>query len=136
MNKVLIVVDMQNDFIDGSLGTAEAQKIVPSVCEKIKNWDGDLVVTMDSHKDDYLENTLEGKMLPVKHCIVGEPGWNINSDVKHEIDLRHEESVSCVVYSKGTFGSLLMMNELLGYDEIHIIGLCTDICVISNAPMI
>ena len=80
MKKLLIVVDMQNDFIDGSLGTKEAVAIVPNVEKKIKGWDGEIIATQDSHFDDYLE-TREGKNLPVKHCIVGTEGHKINNDV-------------------------------------------------------
>ena len=74
--KILVVVDMQNDFIDGSLGTAEAQAIVDNVVEKVKNFEGQVVFTQDTHADDYLQ-TQEGRRLPVKHCIEGTPGWEI-----------------------------------------------------------
>ena len=80
MRNILIVVDMQNDFIDGSLGTKEAQGIVTSVAEKIRNFEGDIYGTLDTHEEDYL-STQEGKNLPVKHCICGEDGWALNSEI-------------------------------------------------------
>ena len=78
--KILIVIDLQNDFITGSLGTLEAQAIVPKVCEKIVNWNGETFLTQDTHFDNYL-NTQEGKKLPIKHCIVDTEGWELNKDV-------------------------------------------------------
>ena len=84
VNKLLVVVDMQNDFIDGSLGTKEAQEIVPKVIEKIKNFDGIIVATIDTHHEDYF-STQEGKKLPVKHCIKGEDGWRFNKKIAKEL---------------------------------------------------
>lgn len=132
MNKVLIVVDMQNDFIDGSLGTAEAVKIVPNVVKLINEWEGDVICTYDTHYDNY-DNTLEGKMLPVKHCVVNTDGWLLNSDVFEVV-----KNKDCVSYVKPTFGSLELMNSkyIKDGDEITICGLCTDICVISNALLL
>ena len=83
--KILVVVDMQNDFIDGALGTAEAQAIVPNVVEKIQNFDGDIIWTKDTHFEDYLD-TQEGKKLPVKHCIKDTHGWELNKDVLAVLD--------------------------------------------------
>ena len=122
--KVLVVVDMQNDFIDGSLGTKEAQEIVDNAVSKIQGWDGGIICTMDTHEEGYL-NTLEGKNLPVPHCIYGKDGWKLRKEVADAV-IAEEKSGSAQVYStiyKGTFGS----KEL---------GLCTDICVISNALLI
>ena len=85
MSKYLVVVDMQNDFIDGSLGTPEAQAILPKVIEKIKNFKGAVVYTRDTHDEDYLE-TLEGKNLPVEHCIMGTEGWQLQKDIQETID--------------------------------------------------
>ena len=131
--KILIVVDMQHDFIDGSLGTEEAQKILPYVETKIESYRscGDTVVfTRDTHEDNYLE-TQEGKNLPVKHCIKGTEG--------HQIHKKLTVTKTDIVIDKKTFGSLdlievikeLQKNTVI--EEIELIGLCTDICVISNA---
>lgn len=133
MQKILVVVDMQNDFIDGSLGTKEAVEIVPSVKEKIENFDGKVIFTRDTHFDNYLE-TQEGTLLPVKHCIKDTVGWQI----RPELDaLRLSEAVD-----KPTFGSVMLGKELVEENEkepiesVTFIGLCTDICVISNALLI
>ena len=133
MKKILIVVDMQNDFIDGALGTKEAVAIVPKVEEKIRNFDGEVFFTRDTHETYYLE-TQEGKNLPVKHCIRDTEGWQI----RKELDiLRKTEPID-----KETFGStdlageLVTLNEDQGIESITLVGLCTDICVISNALLI
>lgn len=129
--RVLVVVDMQNDFIDGTLGTAEAILIVPHVIEKIKQYEKDggvVIFTKDTHFADYL-NTREGRHLPVPHCIKGTHGHDIPSDI-----LRSHE----LIFEKLTFGSVELVDYLSGieFDEIELIGLCTDICVVSNALMI
>lgn len=127
--KILIVVDMQNDFIDGALGTKEAEKIVASVKEKIDTYrsnNDEVIFTRDTHFDDYLE-TQEGKNLPVKHCIKDTFGWQISSKL---------DVADSVVIDKPTFGSTKLMEYLLSkqnISEIQLVGLCTDICVISNA---
>lgn len=133
MKNILIVVDMQNDFIDGALGTKEAVAIVPKVEEKIRNFDGEVFFTRDTHETYYLE-TQEGKNLPVKHCIRDTEGWQI----RKELDvLRKTDPVD-----KETFGSTDLVGELTMIDEdegigsITLVGLCTDICVISNALLI
>lgn len=134
--KVLVVVDMQNDFIDGALGTPEAKAIVPKVVEKIKAT-GDIVcVTKDTHYADYLD-TQEGKLLPVPHCIAETYGWNIEKNVQNALDKREE----VYAYEKETFGSVDLGSALDwvwgdNLDEIILVGLCTDICVISNALLI
>ena len=137
MSKLLIVVDMQNDFIDGALGTPEAEKIVDKVGAKINEYDaaGDLVIfTADTHGDNYLE-TQEGKKLPVAHCIYGTKGWEISSRLFHPKD--------APIIEKNTFGSkelAIMLMELERTGEapkaIELVGLCTDICVISNAMLV
>ena len=138
MRKILIVVDMQNDFIDGSLGTKEAQEIVAPVAEKIRNFEGDIYGTLDTHEEDYL-STQEGKNLPVMHCICGEDGWALNSEVMQAIaETKAEVHNFC---RKNTFGSMelaQMLKETYENQEIEIelIGLCTDICVISNALLL
>ena len=133
MKNILIVVDMQNDFIDGELGTKEAVAIVPKVEEKIRNFDGEVFFTRDTHENWYLE-TQEGKNLPVVHCIRDTEGWQI----RKELDaLRKTEPVD-----KDTFGSTDLAGELVAINEdeeigsITLVGLCTDICVISNALLI
>lgn len=128
--EVLVVVDMQNDFIDGALGTKEAVKIVPHVVEKIKAFNGSVFYTRDTHKENYL-STQEGKNLPVSHCIEGSEGWKLAKAIE---DTRQGE-----VIDKPTFGSkdlaekLVSIHEREGIERITLVGLCTDICVISNA---
>lgn len=132
--KILVVIDMQNDFIDGALGTKEAVEIVPRVAEKIKKFDGRILATRDTHEENYLE-TQEGRNLPVKHCIRGTKGWEICPELK---ELIKEKPVD-----KMTFGSIELGRTLKEYHEhkesvesITLIGLCTDICVISNAMIV
>ncbi len=133
MNNILVVVDMQNDFITGSLGSKAAEKIVENVIEKIKNFDGKIAFTRDTHYDDYMESR-EGKNLPVMHCVENTKGWEIEEKIK-TLQLEKEAPV----FDKITFGSkrlgdfLLYMDRLQKVDEVHFVGLCTDICVISNA---
>ena len=130
MQNILLVIDMQNDFIDGALGTPEAVAIVPSVREKIRNFDGTVLFTRDTHGENYME-TQEGKNLPVPHCIRGTDGWQIRPELE---ELRVTEPIN-----KGTFGSdelgkiLRDLNDEDPIGIITVIGLCTDICVISNA---
>ena len=130
MQNILLVIDMQNDFIDGALGTPEAVAIVPKVREKIRNFDGTVLFTRDTHGENYME-TQEGKNLPVPHCIRGTEGWQIRPELE---ELRVTEPID-----KGTFGSdelgkiLRDLNDEDPIGTITVIGLCTDICVISNA---
>ena len=134
MQNILIVVDMQNDFIDGALGTREAVAIVPAVAEKIRAFPGRVIFTRDTHQENYRE-TQEGKRLPVPHCIKGTPGWEIRAELAA---LRPEAEI----VDKPTFGSSALGHLLAGANEedpiesITVIGLCTDICVISNALLI
>ncbi|NLC96476.1 MAG: cysteine hydrolase [Erysipelotrichaceae bacterium] len=131
--KVLVVVDMQNDFVSGALGTAEAKLIVDGVKEKIKNFDGKVYYTQDTHHDNYLE-TVEGSKLPVKHCIKDTWGWEIVDEIKA---LQKDKAIE-----KPTFGSTDLAKELVELNKeeeiesITLVGLCTDICVISNALLI
>lgn len=130
MNNILIVVDMQNDFISGSLGTPEALAIVPNVVEKIKKFNGEIIFTRDSHEENYLE-TQEGKNLPVKHCIKNTDGWKINEEIRK---LANGEIIDKVTFGSDTLVNLLVeKNKLEKIDSITLVGLCTDICVISNA---
>lgn len=135
MKKFLIVVDMQKDFVDGALGTAEAVAIVDNVVDKINTFDGHIIVTYDTHFEDYLE-TSEGKKLPVPHCIKETDGWRL--DAKVQDALKGKEYIEL---EKPTFGSVLLpevIDELAGEEEfsIEMIGLCTDICVVSNAMIL
>lgn len=132
MKKILVVVDMQKDFVDGALGSEEAVKIVPAVCEKIKTTDADeIFVTFDTHYENYPE-TLEGRKLPVPHCIEGTEGHKLNREV--------EEALSGKVHTKiikktfGTFEIAEILKNKYADDELsfEFIGLCTDICVVSN----
>ena len=129
MKKLLIVVDMQEDFISGSLGTKEAKAIVPAVVEKIAAFEGDVVYTRDTHTEQYLD-TAEGKKLPVMHCIKDTQGWQIHPEVWSA-----GRGKTVAVIDKPTFGSMELGNFAKAgqYDAIELIGLCTDICVISNA---
>ncbi len=135
MNKILIVVDMQNDFVDGALGSDEALAIVDNVVEKIRNFDGKIFVTRDTHDENYLD-ILEGQNLPVEHCIKGSDGWKLNSDVEKAL-----EGKDYVIVEKPTFGSLKLVELISGFAdlddlEIELVGLCTDICVVSNALLL
>lgn len=135
MKNFLIVVDMQKDFVDGSLGTKEAQAIVGKVCEKIKNFKGEVIVTFDTHFENYLESA-EGKKLPVEHCIKGTRGWELDENVKSALDNKEYTAVE-----KPTFGSVklpeIIREKAQGEDfSVELIGLCTDICVVSNALLI
>ena len=133
MKKVLVVVDMQNDFVDGALGTKEAVAIVPNVVKKIREFDGDeIFVTYDTHYDNYM-NTLEGQKLPVPHCIDGSYGHELNAEVKAALAGRQYKDVI-----KAGFGSFSISRGLKdrypGEEiEVEMVGLCTDVCVVSNA---
>ena len=138
--KILVVVDMQNDFIDGALGTKEAVSIVPKVAEKIKGFEGKVFYTRDTHEANYLD-TQEGKNLPVVHCVRGSDGWKLHPEIEA---LRGSDPV----VDKPSFGSMelgyvmkdyMMEQEVLGngpVESVTLVGLCTDICVISNAMII
>jgi nicotinamidase-related amidase len=124
MKRTLIVIDMQNDFVTGALGTPEAQAIVPNVKKKIEEYEArgdEIIFTRDTHQSNYLE-TNEGKHLPVEHCIEGTHGWQIAEGL---------EVPNCSYINKPTFGWTHWSNH--GFEEIELAGLCTDICVVSNA---
>lgn len=131
--KYLIVVDMQKDFVTGVLGTREAQQILPAVADKVRSFEGQVIFTRDTHQSDYMQ-TQEGKNLPVPHCIEGSEGWQL-VDVLEEI--RVERNLP--VYDKVTFGCPELARDMVKADEqepiesIELIGVCTDICVVSNA---
>ena len=135
MKKILVVVDMQKDFVDGALGTSEAVAIVDNVVNKIEKFDGDIIVTYDTHFESYME-TQEGKNLPVPHCIKGTDGWQLDSKVQAAL-----ANKAYRVIEKPTFGSTELPEYIkVNYSntevEFELIGLCTDICVVSNALML
>ncbi len=135
MKKILIVVDMQKDFVDGALGTKEAQGILPAVTEKIKGFDGEIFVTYDTHSENYMSSA-EGKKLPVPHCIKGTDGWQLDAAVAASLSGKNYTAVE-----KKTFGStelpVLIKEKAQGEDfSVEFIGLCTDICVVSNALIV
>ncbi len=131
--KVLLVIDMQNDFIDGALGTKEAVAIVPNVIKKIKEFDGVVYATRDTHEENYLD-TQEGKNLPVKHCVRGSDGWQIQKDIQA---LLKTEPIDKPTFGSAKLGELLVKeNEKEKIESITLVGLCTDICVISNAMVV
>ena len=146
--KYLVVVDMQNDFIDGALGTQEAQAVVPKVVKKIEEFDGTVMWTQDTHDSNYL-STQEGQLLPVEHCIGGSNGWKLHPSVEEAIIRKEGKFTSHGPFLKCTFGSYDLGDTLQdeycrhtcgahwdGVDEIVLVGLCTDICVISNALLL
>jgi nicotinamidase-related amidase len=135
MKRFLVVVDMQNDFVDGALGSEQAAAIVPAAVKKISSFDGDIFVTLDTHFEDYLQ-TSEGKKLPVAHCIKDTNGWRLNKDIKAVLDEKDFTEVE-----KNTFGSVNLpglIKKAAGEEDfsIELIGLCTDICVVSNALLL
>lgn len=135
MKKILVVVDIQNDFVDMALGTQEAKAIIPAAAEKIRNFGGEIFVTYDTHFENYLE-TSEGAKLPVPHCIKGTVGWELNEKIADALCGKKFTAVE-----KPTFGSTELANlikERAGEEELEItlIGLCTDICVVSNALLL
>ena len=144
MKNLLLVIDVQNSFIDGELGNEQAVDTVPNIVKKIEEFNnGIIITTQDTHETNYME-TPEGKNLPVPHCIRGSEGWEINSDVINAIQERIKiEGVSTINIQKPTFGSIALANVIdnivRSTDEdvnIEILGFCTDICVVSNAMLI
>lgn len=135
MKRFLVVVDMQKDFVDGALGSKEAVAIVPAVVEKIKAFKGEIFVTFDTHFSDYLE-TREGRFLPVPHCIVHTEGWRLDQTVAAALEEKPYTPVK-----KITFGSTVLpelIEKTAGEEafSVELIGLCTDICVVSNALLL
>ena len=133
--KYLVVVDMQKDFVNGALGTKEAEAILPAVLDKVHHFKGEVIFTRDTHFENYL-STSEGKLLPVEHCIKGTAGWELMEALE-----AYCTEHNCVTYDKLTFGSKELAQDLLKWSEeqdvesIEFIGLCTDICVVSNVLM-
>jgi len=142
--KVLVVVDMQNDFIDGALGTPEAVAILDNVVRRVRNSAGELILfTMDTHQENYLD-TPEGKKLPVTHCVQGTDGWLINESVigawRENTNTIRIPELSDNTFLKPVFGSVDLVEFLKSreadIEAIEVLGICTDICVVSNAIMI
>lgn len=131
---ILVVIDMQNDFIDGALGTPEAVAIVPKVMVKMMNFDGLVLATRDTHGEDYLERQ-EGKKLPVVHCIKETHGWEIKDEIQQ---LLISEPIDKPTFGSEALGKVLkdLNNDVEPIDSITLVGLCTDICVISNAMLL
>lgn len=138
MSKLLVVIDMQNDFITGSLGTKEAEGIVEQVVEKIESYKNEghkIIYTRDTHGADYL-NTSEGKQLPVEHCIKETWGWHLEETIQKTVISQSQ------IYDKGTFGCVELGEKIKALSEeepcleVELVGLCTDICVVSNALLI
>ena len=134
MQEILVVVDMQNDFVTGPLGTPEARTILPKVAEKVKNFPGRVLFTRDTHEENYLESR-EGKALPVPHCIRGSRGWEICPELE---TLRKEEPVDKPTFGSTGLGEVLRAADQYGekIGKITLVGVCTDICVISNALLL
>lgn len=136
MEKYLIVVDMQKDFVNGALGTREAEDIVANVAEKVKNFPGTVIFTKDTHFADYL-STQEGKKLPVEHCIKGTSGWELTEALQELCEQKNAQ-----VYEKTTFGCTQLAKDLQEKHgdgagvSLELVGLCTDICVVSNALLL
>ena len=130
MKKLLVIVDMQNDFIDGALGTAEAMTAVPQVIKKVREWKDDIVCTKDTHTRAYL-HTNEGRHLPIPHCIEGTRGQEISRRVAEALGDR------AVIFEKSTFGCPQLMDYIReqGYDCVEFVGLCADVCLTSDAIM-
>ena len=126
--RMTIVVDVQNDFVDGALGSAEAQAMIPNLVKKLENIQNELIFTQDTHKENYLETT-EGKFLPIVHCIKNTQGWLLAPEVQAFAE-------KATVIEKSSFGSTRLPSLLKKYDEVEFCGLCTDICVISNALLV
>lgn len=132
MKHLLVVVDIQKDFVDGALGTVEAVAIVENAAKKIREFDGEIFVTYDTHFENYME-TAEGAKLPVPHCIKGTEGWELNADIADALADKDYTAVE-----KITFGSTELpelVKKAVGDEDfdVTLIGLCTDICVVSNA---
>lgn len=134
--KKLIIIDAQNDFITGSLGTEEARRMLPHLIDKASRFSGEILMTQDTHSENYL-STQEGRMLPVPHCLIRTEGWEFPQELEK---LRTEKAVK--VYQKPCFGSTSLVSDLKDayenslLDSVELVGICTDICVISNALMI
>ena len=132
MKKCLIIIDMQNDFIDGSLSNKSAQDIIPAILEELRTGGYEhIVFTRDTHTRNYL-HTPAGKRLPVEHCIMGTEGWELNQEILEDACFGCD---SISFFDKPTFGSLGLLSHIQSqgdFDEVVVCGTCTDICVVSN----
>ena len=134
MRDILLVIDMQTDFVDGALGSAEAVAIIPNVLREIAKFDkSNIIATRDTHPEDYMQ-TREGKHLPVPHCIKDTDGWQIHPAIAPALE-------GCLVIDKPTFGSTALCEHIVNFAKsedisVTLVGLCTDICVVSNAMLI
>lgn len=134
--KTLVIIDVQNDFVTGSLGTEEARRMLPHLIDKVSNFSGKILMTQDTHSENYLD-TQEGRILPIPHCIIGTEGWRFPEELEK---VRTEKSAK--VYQKPCFGSTRLVSDLKAayedslLDSVELVGICTDICVVSNALMI
>ena len=135
----LVCIDCQNDFITGSLGSKEAIEVLPRIVDKVKNWNDKVLFTMDVHGENYLD-TLEGKHLPIEHCIVNETnGWWVEESLRNL-----QEIESCDVIYKNRFGSFNLVRNINALnnnnedniDSITLVGYCTDICILVNAMIL
>lgn len=134
MAKLLVVIDMQNDFIDGELGSPEAERILPNVCKKIEAWDGDIIVTMDKHDEGY-DLTMEGASIP-QHCVYPNQGWDLHPKIVAALEASNQVFFRIC---KPTFGSVLLATAVQywnDYDYVEFVGVCTDICVVSNVLLV
>lgn len=135
MKHILVVVDMQKDFVDGALGSPEAVAILPHVVEAIRSHNGEIFVTLDTHTEDYL-TTREGRFLPIPHCVKGTEGWNLHGKVLSAL-----EGKAYTVVEKETFGSVKLAEAVMAAADgeafdVTLLGVCTDICVVSNAMLL
>lgn len=135
MKNLLLVIDMQNDFIDGALGTKEAVAIVPNVVKRIQEFEGDVLYTRDTHFENYLK-TQEGRLLPVPHCIKGTPGWELCPELKALCAGQHSPLLDKVTFGAKELPAYLEAHYPEGLASVELVGLCTDICVISNAMLL
>lgn len=129
MRKILLVIDMQNDFVTGALKNDDAQAIVNDIVKRIENFDGEIIATRDTHQPNYLSTT-EGKHLPVAHCVQNTWGWEIVPEIANALAKKN-----ALLIDKPTFG-YTDWGVLQGADEVEMVGTCTDICVVSNALII
>lgn len=134
--QILIVVDVQNDFVTGTLGTKEAQEMLPVLLDKIRHFPGEVRLTKDTHKENYLQ-TQEGKILSIPHCIKGTEGWEFPKELEEL-----QKAGKFKIYQKPSFGSVELAKDLKRdyekqeLESVELAGICTDICVISNALLI
>ena len=133
--RILIVVDMQKDFINGSLGSKDAKAIVEAAVNKINGFNGDIIATLDTHFENYME-TSEGKNLPIPHCIKDTDGWQLDSRIRAALDKKTYRAIEKITFGSVELPKIIAENYDINNIEIEMIGLCTDICVVSNALLL